>query len=363
MVALPDLARDINLNCARCRTCQKECLFLQKYGLPGDIARSILNQKDGVNPFECSLCQLCAVVCPEKINPSLFFLALRIRAVSADPKILKKYKRLLIYERLGSSPFFSWYGLPQGSRSVFFPGCSISGTRPEATLEIFQKLKKLIPELGVALDCCSKPSHDLGNMTRFKDNFQGVVDRLKDKGVEKVILTCPSCLVVFQNYAPELRAKTAWELLDASNARDGMDSTVRVHDSCATRFVPEVHVQARELIRRLGLKIREMSNAGVKTLCCGEGGSVGFVNQKLAENWAKTRKDQAGNDPVVVYCAGCDGFLGRTGIKTIHLAELVLDPVRSLNKGVKPARWPRTYWNRIRLKRRFERLAAENGWN
>jgi Fe-S oxidoreductase len=113
-VNLPDLARDIHSKCVRCRSCQKECFFLQKYGLPGDIAKSILDHNDKANPFECSLCQLCAGVCPEEINPSQMFLSMRTQAVSRSPAILKKYRSILAYEALGRSGLISLYKILEG---------------------------------------------------------------------------------------------------------------------------------------------------------------------------------------------------------------------------------------------------------
>ncbi len=355
---LLDLAGKVHAECVRCGLCAEECAFLRKYGLPGDIAKSVLNSLFRVNPFECSLCQLCTEVCPEEINPHLLFPALRNRIVSADPGVLTKYRRLLVYERLGGSSLFSLYRSPQGCRSIFFPGCSISGTRPRATMKIYQELRKLIPDLGVVLDCCSKPSLDLGNITGFRGAFQKMMSRLKSKGIKEVIVACPSCLAVFKAFAPELSVKTAWELLPGNRSPGPgpkVGPAVYIHDPCTTRFQPEVHTCVRRLIQSLGLKIREMPNSGANTLCCGEGGAVGFVNRKLAATWGDIRKEQAGNHPVIVYCAGCAGYLDRAGIKTIHLGDLLVDIEKALEGRIRPFRTPWTYWNRLRLKRRFVR--------
>ena len=61
----------ISDKCINCKLCQKECEFLRKYGKPKEIADSY-DPSDKAHqgmPFECSLCQLCAAVCPVKINP------------------------------------------------------------------------------------------------------------------------------------------------------------------------------------------------------------------------------------------------------------------------------------------------------
>ena len=53
---------------------------------------------------------------------------------------------------------FSYYALPEGCNTVFFPGCTLSGTRSEKVILTYQRLKKSIPSLGIVLDCCTKPS-------------------------------------------------------------------------------------------------------------------------------------------------------------------------------------------------------------
>ncbi len=355
---LPDLARNIHSKCVRCRTCQKECLFLQKYGLPGDIAKSILDHNDKANPFECSLCQLCAGVCPEGINPSRMILAMRTQAVSTSPVILKKYRRILVYQALGRSRLLSLYKIPEGCRSVFFPGCSISGTRPESTWKLFQGLRISEPGLGVVLDCCCKPSHDLGNMDMFKNGFQRIVNRLHARGVEEIITACPSCFWIFKSYARHLSVRMIWEYLNpGKDCLVGAERRprVRLHDPCTTRFFPDVQEKVRALIRGLGLDFQELPLNSRHTLCCGEGGSVGFVNKDIAMKWGTMRKEQAGNDAVITYCAGCAGFLDLSGITTIHLADLLLDLKKALSGEIIQDKPPKTYWNRLRLKRRFVR--------
>ncbi len=357
-MSLPDLAGKVHAECVRCGLCAEQCAFLQKYGLPGDIAKSVLNSRFQVDPFECSLCQLCTEVCPEGINPSQMFLSMRTQSVSRSPAILKKYRRILAYEALGRSGLMSLYKTPEGCRAVFFPGCSISGTRSESTWKLFQGLRKSVPGLGVVLDCCCKPSHDLGNMDKFRNSFQRIVSRLHARGVEEIITACPSCFWIFKSYARHLCVKMIWEYLNPDKdclAGSEKRPRVRLHDPCTIRFFPDVQEKVRALIRGLDLDLQELPLNSRKTLCCGEGGSVGFVNKDTAMKWGRMRKEQAGNDAVITYCAGCAGFLSLSGITTVHLADLLLDLKKALSGEIIPDKPPMTYWNRLRLKRRFVR--------
>jgi hypothetical protein len=86
-------------------------------------------------------------------------------------------------ERHCGSKTYSYYGLPEGWDTVFFPGCSLSGTRSDKVIRVFEELKKTISTLGIVLDCCAKPSHDLSRVEYFNAMFQEMKEYLIDHGV------------------------------------------------------------------------------------------------------------------------------------------------------------------------------------
>ena len=89
-----------------------------------------------------------------------------------------------------------------------------------------------------------------------------------------------------------------------------VQGTITIHDSCAVRFEEPVHAAVRDLVSAKGLTIEEMPHHGKKTLCCGEGGSVGFLAPELAKNWGNFRKKEAAGRRIITYCAGCANYLG-----------------------------------------------------
>jgi len=150
--------------CTNCGKCVQECAFLKKHGTPGQIAESFnaSDPKLHSRPFECSLCGLCTTVCPEKLELEGLFLEMRREAVGRGSGEFSEHKPLLTYERIGTSRRFTLYRLPQGCKTIFFPGCSLSGTRPEGVKKIFARLQQIDPAMGIVFDCCLKPSHTLG---------------------------------------------------------------------------------------------------------------------------------------------------------------------------------------------------------
>lgn len=343
--------------CAGCNRCVRECEFLSKNGNPGQISKEVLSGmcREEIG-FQCSLCGLCAAVCPKGLDPSRVFLEMRQSVFSQKGEVLGGHRGIIAYEKRGLSKRFTLYKIPQDCSVVFFPGCALAGTRSGRTEQIYEWLKTMDPKMGLVLDCCAKPSHDLGRKAFFRSNFTAMADFLADHGVEKVITGCPNCHWVFETYAEKLEIQSIYDLLaeKGSPVKERLSGNVTVHDPCVTRFNPQMHESVRQLVRNTGLELMEMPHSREKTLCCGEGGTVFAVNQYLATNWGLLRKEEASGRKIISYCAGCSEFLGKN-MDTCHLLDLVFEPEKTIQGEVKKSCSPFTYLSRIRLKNRLSK--------
>jgi Fe-S oxidoreductase len=357
---LPSLSpylKEIRERCRECGACTKACAFLSHYGTPKAIATGFdfTSPRHQAIAYECSLCSLCSAVCPEKLDPCRLFLEVRRRYVDGWHFDESAYGSILGYEKRGTSPLFSWYGLPEGCDTVFFTGCSLPGTRPEVTLRMFRDLQKTVPALGIVLDCCTKPSHDLGRQAHFASVFGEMLGYLSGHEIKRVLVACPNCFDVFQRHGNGIAVRTVYEFIHANGFKAKLQNGARevsVHDPCALRNEVTVHQAVRGLLAAMGLTITEMTHCGRCTVCCGEGGMVGFVKPEFAKAWGAIRQRESSGRPMVAYCAGCTGFLNRVA-PTIHIADLLYRPEAALNGKLKVARAPFTYWNRLMLKRRL----------
>jgi uncharacterized membrane protein YdjX (TVP38/TMEM64 family)/Fe-S oxidoreductase len=343
--------------CIQCRLCQKECEFLRRYGKPKMIADSY-DPSDKVHqgmPFECSLCQLCAAVCPVKINPADMFLEMRRETVVQGNGDYPEHGVILGYEKRGTSKKYTFYSFPAGCDTIFFPGCTLPGTRPDKVKKVYDHIKKTLPSLGIVLDCCTKPSHDLGRDSYFRSFFEEMREFLTKNGIRNVIVACPNCYKVFKKYGDGLSVSTVYEFMavHGTPGNGNISGTVSIHDSCAVRYDEPVHSAVRDLVKGKGLTVEEMPHSAMKTLCCGEGGAVGFLSQDLAKNWAVLRKKEADGKRLVSYCAGCTHFLNSV-TPTSHIIDLLFEPEAALSGNVKVSKAPFTYLNRLKLKKYFK---------
>jgi Fe-S oxidoreductase len=353
---LRELLAEVSAGCSDCGVCVKECAFLQRHGSPQTIARAY-DPADALRAelaYECNLCALCTSVCPTGVTPQSLFLEMRREAVDRGAS-LYKHRGLMRYESTGSSRWFSWYGLPSGCDTIFFPGCALPGTRPRVTLEIYRRLARQIPRLGIVLDCCGKPSHDLGRENHFASMFAEMKEYLVAHGIRRVLVACPNCWKVFTDRGPEFRVETVYEVLTpAPESSFNGGAAVTIHDPCVLRFAPGSQQAVRDLVTATGASVSEMRHHGKRALCCGEGGNAGAVAPDLAQKWRERRATEASGRPVVTSCAGCANHLAGS-MSISHVLDYIIDPERAMAGKAPVSRGWLTYWNRLRLKFELKR--------
>jgi len=348
----------VGTGCTDCGRCVTECAFLRRYGTPKAIADSFDASDQALlsRPFECSLCSLCTAVCPERLDLESLFLEMRREAVERGFGHFPEHAPLVNYERLGSSRRFSLYRLPRGCTTVFFPGCALSGTRPDAVTTVFSLLQTADPAMGIVFDCCMKPSHSLGRERYATAMFDEMRKYLVEQGVKEVLVGCPNCQVMFDSFGGGLAVRTVYEVLaESALPLENATGSVTVHDPCVIRNAEPVQRAVRTLLQRQGLTVEEMPHRGKTTLCCGLGGGVKMFAPDLAEEAASSRKGEAQGRTIITYCAGCVQALAPQ-TPTSHLLDLLFTPEQTLSGKKRGTAAPFTYLNRLRLKKRFKKM-------
>ncbi len=353
---------EISDGCTECGNCVNQCAYLQQFGTPA--AQALRFGRGDLEPqviYSCSLCGLCDVFCPERLRPSEMFRLMRCRLVDEGRGPLQQHRRILDYEKRGLSKLFSLELLPTDCRTVFFPGCALAGCRHQLVDKIFTLLRERRDNLGIVLNCCTKPSHDLGRVDFFEERFSTLKNRLKAHGVTSVLTACPSCHQIFSRYGAEFELQTVYEVLadTANRHKEGFreqkpPAAVKIHDPCATRRDSKVQESVRRLAAQLGCDVSEMAHSRKKTFCCGEGGAACFVAPAITEQWSLKRKTESNGTPVLTYCTGCVHFLSEK-ISTIHILELLLRHKHGVQGKSALVRAPFTYLNRLLLKYRLRR--------
>ena len=352
------LAGRIAAECTQCRACQIRCAFLREHGTPKIMADRLLGEGQGrALAFECSLCGLCETFCPMHLPLSDFFLSMRRAALDAGDISLTSYRALLNYEAVAASRPFRTLALPPKGDTVFFPGCTFPGTNPATTEALFLHLRKCMPGLGLALDCCFKPSHDLGRQDFFDRHFGELRARFLAHGVRTVLTVCPNCFKVFARYGDGLAVKTVYEALSEYPlpARPLAHGTAIVHTPCPFRDQASLQEIILGCTQESGLDVEKTRYDGSQSLCCGEGGAVGDLKPENASTWAKGTAEHAQGRIVVTTCAGCVKTLSPHA-HAVHLLDLLFFPAKTLNNALPRPRGVAAYLHRLLFKWRARRI-------
>ncbi len=347
------LTREMLSACTNCGECLKPCSFLQKYGTPAAIAKRGMAENNLLSAFGCSLCGLCDAVCPEALSPSSMFIAMRREAITLRLVDLKLYSPWLNYEKTGGSFFFRRDFIPDGCKTVFFPGCSLPGSHPDAVLALFIKLRQLEPDAGLILDCCGKISHDLGLVDKFQNIFSKLMRRLKTAGIKRILTSCPGCSKILKKYSEGFEIVSIYELLGATSSisfPEASGKVVAIHDPCTARFDSVQQQAVRRLLASSGFTIQELPSSMRTTRCCGQGGMVEATVPGTVRRESEQIASGVAGKTLVTSCGACCDTLSEV-TATIHLADILTGKIDFESKPVSSFR---RWINRLKL--RFVRL-------
>ncbi|MEE9421385.1 MAG: (Fe-S)-binding protein, partial [Desulfatiglandaceae bacterium] len=239
------------------------------------------------------------------------------------------------------------------TRSIFFPGCSLPAYSPRLVIKAYQYLQKKIPGIGIALNCCGKPSRDLGDKDRFGKIFAGTIKELSRLGIEEVVVACINCHKIFTENS-DIKLRTIYEImagmgLPESNSDGGREITI--HDSCPARYRPEIRNAVRQIASQMNFGISEMKFKNEVTQCCGAGGCSPMGNTALTDRHTKARVAQA-KGQIVSYCAHCRERFSSYG-PSLHILDLIFGTSNKKHTEEYHDSW-RNWLNRWYLKKRFQ---------
>ena len=349
------LLTEMSAQCCSCGRCVRNCRFLQQTGTPADIATKGSGDAALLTAYQCSLCGLCDAVCPEALSPSAMFLAMRQEAGSCNLTDLTRYRPWLNYETLGGSFLFRRHVLPANCTTVFFPGCSLPGTRPEGVLALWQQLRTDDPSIGLVLDCCGKISRDLGLTGRFEKVFGTLAARLKHVGVTNILTSCPGCTKIFKKYGNDFTVQSIYERLRHASPAPCTSGfgTVVIHDPCPSRFDSAHQDAVRSLVQAAGYRIEELSESRRTTRCCGQGGMVEACVPGTVIRESRLLATAANGRTIVTSGACCAETLCRQSA-AFHVSDLFAGPVPLVQRQQVTS--ARRWINRLKLK--FTRFAC-----
>src|SRR3990172_8912643 len=310
------------------------------YGLPAMLfgpSKTKERSKEEIDyPYLCTLCGRCEMVCPASIDTRELRIATRgFRVEKGEvPPILNQMletlnrvhnivgepneDRAMWVEALGEVP----KNLYQKERSkiVYFVGCVASyfpmtKRIPQSFVQILDKAGIDFTLLGGEEWCCGFPLIAAGMKKNIKTLIQHNVEKVKEKGAEKVVCACPSCYHTWrEEYKSGLEifhsTQFIKKLVDEGKINFKEKKTrVTYHDPCDLGRLSGVYEAPREVLRAIpGVELVEMEGNRGQCRCCGGGGDLEMVRPDLSAAIAQANIEEikaTGADTVITACQQC----------------------------------------------------------
>ncbi|MDR3568491.1 MAG: (Fe-S)-binding protein [Syntrophobacteraceae bacterium] len=310
--------------------------------------------------WRCTTCGRCPQRCPRGVKQIESGVALRriateygvfpsavksVRAIGAslvgegNPLNEERSKRGNWAEG-ASVPSFS-----EGMEILYFPGCYLSYDPrmkrvAKATAAILNKAGVDFGILGSKESCCGESIRKTGDEELFKRLAKENIKNFIDAGVKKVLVSSPHCYHTFKNEYPEFMvnfevvhiAQYLFELMREGRLVVSGEYAKKVtyHDPCYLGRHNGIFDEPREVLKKAGLELVEMSECRLDSLCCGGGGGRIWMETPKGERFSDLRLDQAvevGARVLATSCPYCitnfeDSRLNREDGEAIEIRDI-----------------------------------------
>ena len=355
----------------RCLECVKACEYLKHYGsYPKRYVRDIYNnlsivmgnRKANRMIDSCTLCGLCDTLCPNDLSMGEVCLEARCDMVESG-HMPASHHDFALRDMAHSRSEAAAFARPQPGFTkcavVFFPGCQLAASSPWHVERVYAHLASRMPGgVGLMVDCCGAPPLWSGRAALHEEVKASLLETWRSLGEPEVISACSTCLKMFADFLPEMKARSLWTVIAEIGWPEGprprIAGPLAIHDPCTGRRAVEVQRAVRSLASGLGADVRELGGAELTT-CCGFGGLASFVNPEVAGRIVDRRIGESDAD-YLTYCAMCRDNFARHDKRSVHLLDLVFGSPDGADPAGRPdPGFSRRRDNRARLKARMLR--------
>ncbi len=314
--------------------------------------------------WSCTTCRSCEQQCPAFVEHVDKFIEMRRYLVMMEQPFPSEAKLAFRNMENNGNPWgIGWstrgdylkeLGVPTFQENpeadiLYWPGCSGAfDSRNQKVSKAFVRLMQAAQVkfaiLGPEEKCCGDSARRLGNEYLYYSLAMENIEVMKGYGVKKIVTQCPHCFNVLKNEYPQLGADfevihhTEFLLNLIKTGRLTFDRTegksVTYHDSCYLGRYNQIYDQPREILRAVGLQLREMPRCLEKSFCCGAGGGRMWLEERSGKQINEMRVREVMDvhaDFVGTACPFCLTMIGDgmaklnagEDIQTLDIAEIL----------------------------------------
>ncbi|MBN1551721.1 (Fe-S)-binding protein [bacterium] len=345
------------LTCTMCGFCKQVCPVFLDVGWDTGSPRGRMTMAYGLitgefepdetfreRIFQCTQCTDCYRRCPSSAKCPDVVLAARRELVRRG--FINPAQTKLVENVCNTGNIFADLDVEfpeQNGEIPLFIGCQHL-SRPnntKKTIKLLQALKiypKIIREV-----CCGFPLAIMG----FEKEHQEQKSRLESifpMNGDPMITFCPSCLM----HLKKEYGQPVQHVLQIINNKlddaplDMIGKTVTYHDPCDLSRGAGVIDEPREILRKIGCDLREMTHVKKESRCCGGGGGILTWDESLSDRMGMARIAEAvntGAEMIVTSCPTCEQTLKKSArnyaeknstkpLPVRHILDLVIKAIK-----------------------------------
>lgn len=335
-------------NRTRCGFCREECPVYRvhryetfscrgKMLVARGLTEGILEpSKEMADMLErCLLCGYCQARCALKNMEIITAMRQKmVREGFVTKSHVENTAKILKEGRL----FDSQTPIKREGKVPIYLGC-LYRSRPKELSTLFSVLERLdlSPRVGEEA-CCGYVIEATGFHQEFEEAKVHFEEKFVSRKSEPVLTLCPTCTITLKEkyglpvqhailaVRQRLRKRDVAERIKPLNLR------AAYHDPCHLGRMLGIFEEPREILRIIGVEILEMEHHRSFSTCCGGGGGLRAVDDKLSLEIAKNRVQDAfnvGAEMIVTVCPTCESTLLRASGRLVNQIDQFID-VRSL---------------------------------
>jgi Fe-S oxidoreductase len=241
---------------------------------------------------------------------------------------------------MGLAGFQKKLGLDGMFLKVMGRGGKEDGQPLKDAIKVLRKLGLNPAYLAEEEPCCGGLLHYMGAREEFTRHAGQVSEKLKSRGVKKIISIVPSCTYTLRNLMSDANGGSAFQVqhfcevvsdnINSLRLRFPKSVKITYHDPCQlVRYMGLVE-EPRKILKAIqGIEFVETKwTKGEWSTCCGGGGGFEAVFPEMSEMLAVNRAKElleTGAQIIVTHCPGCIMQL-ETGLKAVKAENVeVLD--------------------------------------
>ena len=317
---LKSLESEMN-TCIRCAYCFEQCPVIKETQWDTDGARGKVILSYGIltgelepsqyiadKLFKCTMCRDCLERCPSKVKIIDIIASARADLVEAG-FATDTHKHII--GNIGNTGNIDGADevvpLEQDGDISLFIGCQYS--RSNKTRKVIKILEKLGINPKVQKEiCCGFPMEALGHLKKLEEHKVTFRNMFQ---ADEAIAICPSC-TIFLKEGYGIKAKHYLQVILEKMPEANLGLKVTFHDPCDFSRNLGIIDEPREILKKLGVEVVEMTNSKVGSNCCGGGGGILMSDASLSNKIAINRIHQAietGAEMLITSCPTCETVL------------------------------------------------------